>query len=144
MKYLFLFILLFAFSTGEAQIASDSSIVSNKTQTQIDDEHKVFTLSEVAVSYPKGEKSLFKYIDDNINRKTLLENGASKGNYKITIRFIVRMDGSAYDFVAESKNGFGLEDETIRVLKTIQKWEPARQNNRKVYAYYRRPIPLNL
>jgi hypothetical protein len=144
MKYLHFFILLFAFSTSEAQNTSDSSIATDKTQMQIDDEHKVFTHSEIAASYQKGEKKLFKYIEDNINKKTLLENGAPKGDYNVRIRFIVNIDGTAYDFNPESKNGFGLEDETIKVLKTIQKWKPAKQNNRKVYAYYWLTIPLNL
>ena len=84
---------------------------------QADDEHKVFSRPEIAASYTKGEKKLFEYIEDNINKKTVLENGAPKGDYNIKIRFIVGIDGSAYDFIPESKNGFGLEDETIKFLR---------------------------
>ena len=144
MKYLYFLILLFVFFSSKAQTASDTSINSSKAQPQIDEEHKIFTHSEIPVSYPTGEKKLLKYIENNINKKAIVENGAVKNDYTVIIRFIVRQDGTAYNFSPETKNGFGLEDETIRVLKTISQWEPAKQNNRRVYAYYRIKVSLSL
>ena len=142
MRFLQLFIMLFIFSISNAQTNPDTSIVSRSVQT--DDEIKIFTKTEIPASYPKGEKYLFSYIDSNLNKQVLFNNGASKGDYNITIRFIIKKDGSAYDFKPETQSNFGIENEIIRILKTIPKWEPAKQNNRLVYAYYRLKTSMKL
>lgn len=141
MKYLHLFILLFVSSAIYAQNTPDSSVVVDKTK--MEEEERIFTKTEIPVTYPGGEKKLFTYIESNLDKQSIFNAGASKGDYVIMLRFIVRKDSVAYDFFGESLT-YNIEDEIIRILKTITKWNPAKQNGRKVTAYHRMKFSLNL
>jgi periplasmic protein TonB len=139
MKYLHFFILLFISSITYAQNRPDTSRELNNSKVE---DEKTFTKTEIPASYPEGEKELLKYIESNFNKQGLLNDGLTKGEHTMTIRFIVKKDGTAYDFVAETQNKVG--DEIIRILKTIPKWTPAKQNGRIVQAYYRKPFSFSL
>ena len=140
MKYFFLFFTLFISAETYAQNVPSSPHVVDSTQME---EEKIFTKTENPVTYPGGEKKLFTYIESNLDKQSIFSAGASKGNYIIMLRFIVRQDSVAYDFFGESLT-YNIEDEIIRILKTIPKWNPAKQNGRKVTAYYRMKFSLNL
>jgi len=56
------------------------------------------------------------------------------------IGFIVSKDGSISDVVAETKFGYGMEAEAVKIIKKGPKWTPALQNGRNVNAYRRQPI----
>ena len=49
-------------------------------------------------------------------------------------------DGTISDVQAESKHGFGMEAEAVKIIKRGPKWSPALQNGRNVNAYRRQPI----
>ncbi len=49
-------------------------------------------------------------------------------------------DGRIKDATAETKFGFGMEEEAIRVITKSPKWNNAIQMNRPVNAYRRQPI----
>ena len=56
------------------------------------------------------------------------------------VKFIVSKDGSISDVQAESKHGYGMEEEAVKVIRKGPKWTPALQNGRNVNAYRRQPI----
>lgn len=141
MKFMYFFILFLISSTTYAQNKVDSSVEFKMNEPE---REVIFTKTEVPVSYLRGDKELFKFIDSNLNMQTLSGNGAVKGDYEIWIRFIVKKDGTANDFVPESLNKYKIEDEIIRILKTVPKWKPAVQNNHIVNSYYRLHFSLNL
>jgi len=76
-----------------------------------------------------------KFLLRNLRSGTPIDNGAAAGRYDVVIRFVVDVDGSVSDIVALSNNGYGMEEEAIRVLKKAEKWEPAIQNGMHVKAY---------
>ena len=53
---------------------------------------------------------------------------------------VVAKDGTISDVVAETKHGFGMEAEAVKIIKKGPKWTPALQNGRNVNAYHRQPI----
>jgi protein TonB len=64
----------------------------------------------------------------------------ASGTYQVIVKFIVSKDGSISDVQAETKHGFGMEDEAVKIIKRGPKWTPALQNGRNVNAYRRQPI----
>lgn len=140
MKYFHLFFTLIISSQIYAQNIPSGAAVINSTEME---EEKIFTKTENPVTYPGGEKKLFTYIESNLDKQSIINAGASKGDYVIMLRFIVRKDSVAYDFFGESLT-YNIEDEIIRILKTIPKWNPAKQNGRQVTAYHRMKFSLNL
>ena len=105
-----------------------------------DDEGKVFNKVEIEAEYPGGGAAWAKYLRNNLDANTPIDNGAAEGTYTVVVRFIVSKDGSISDVVAETKHGYGMEAEAMKIIKKGPKWTPAQQNGRMVNAYRRQPI----
>lgn len=105
-----------------------------------DDEGKVFNKVEIEAAYPGGTAAWAKYLRNNLDANTPVDNGASEGTYTVIVRFIVSKDGSISDVQAETKHGFGMEAEAMKIIKKGPRWTPAQQNGRYVNAYRRQPI----
>lgn len=105
-----------------------------------DDENKIFNKVEVEAEFPGGQTAWRRYLTNNLNSQTPVENNAGPGTYTVIVRFIVSKDGSISDVTPETKVGYGMEDEAVRIIKKGPKWTPALQNGRNVNAYRRQPI----
>lgn len=82
-----------------------------------DDENKVFNKVEVEASFPGGESAWRRYLQNNLDANTPIDNGAPEGTYSVIVRFIVSRDGSISDVVAETKHGYGMEAEAVKIIK---------------------------
>ncbi len=109
-----------------------------------DDENKVFNKVEVEAEFPGGQTAWRRYLSNNLNAQTPVDNGAAGGNYTVIVRFIVSKDGSISDVNAETKLGYGMEEEAVKIIKKGPKWTPALQNGRNVNAYRRQPITFSV
>ena len=105
-----------------------------------DDENKVFNKVEVEAAFPGGESAWRRYLKNNLDANAPIDNGAPEGTYQVIVRFIVSKDGSISDVAAETKFGYGMEAEAVKIIKKGPKWTPALQNGRNVNAYRRQPI----
>ncbi|HEX5652842.1 MAG TPA: energy transducer TonB [Chitinophagaceae bacterium] len=76
-----------------------------------------------------------KFLLRHLNPEVPAENGAPTGRYTVRIQFVVDKEGNVSDIKALTNIGYGLEEESIRVLRKADKWEPAIQNGYKVKAY---------
>jgi protein TonB len=56
------------------------------------------------------------------------------------VQFIVDKEGNISDVKALTNQGYGMEDEAVRVIKKGPNWTPAQQNGRYVKAYRKQPI----
>ncbi|MEO6550826.1 MAG: energy transducer TonB [Ferruginibacter sp.] len=105
-----------------------------------DDEGKIFLTVQNEAQFPGGPQAWARYLQKNLNGNVPVENNAPNGTYRIIVRFIVSKDGSISDVNAETKFGFGMEDEAVKIIKRGPKWIPAMQNDRNVNAYRRQPV----
>ena len=105
-----------------------------------DDEDKVFTKVENEAQFPGGTAAWVRYLQKNLNANTPVDNGARSGTYQVIVKFIVSKDGSISEVQPETKHGYGMEEEAIKIIKRGPKWTPALQNGRNVNAYRRQPI----
>ena len=104
------------------------------------DEQKIFTKVEVESGYVGGLGAWRRYLQTNLNTDVPGSNRAPKGKYTVIVRFVVAKDGSISDVVAETKHGFGMEKESVRVIINSGKWTPAIHKGRNVNSYKRQPI----
>ena len=109
-----------------------------------DDEDKIFTKVENEAIFPGGQAAWIRFLQNHLNASVPNDNSAPTGTYKVIVKFIVSKDGNISDVQAETKNGYGMEDEAVRVIKTGPKWTPALQNGRHVNAYRRQPITFDV
>ena len=104
------------------------------------DDNKVFVKVEVEPSFPGGAKAWESFLMKNLNPNAAKEKGAKTGFYKVIIRFIVDKNGNVSDIKALSKNGYGMEEDAVRVISNSPKWIPAMQNGKVVTAYKTQPV----
>jgi antitoxin component YwqK of YwqJK toxin-antitoxin module len=121
----------FAGKTGTAKEYDSLGHISIRPLTSTD---------EVEASFPGGAKEFRKFLEQNLNANTPVDNGAPAGIYTVIVKFVVGKDGSISDITAETNHGFGMEKEVIRMIRLSPKWEPAMQHGRKVNAYRRQPV----
>ena len=115
----------------------------------------IYTIVEEDPQFPGGVDSLLAYIRKNQQcPKEMIENGL-KG--RVVVQFVVEKDGSLSDVrivrsIASSfsANGYDSEfvkpiiplvdEEAVRLVKAMPKWEPGRQLEERVRVRYFLPI----
>jgi len=107
---------------------------------KVDDEATIFVRVENEAEFPGGHKAWVRYLQQHLNPNTPFDNGAPNGTYQVIVKFVVSKDGTISDVNGETKFGYGMEEEAIKIIKRGPKWKPALQNGNNVNAYRRQPI----
>lgn len=94
---------------------------------------------EEMASFPGGSVALMQYIKDNVRYPKECQEGAATG--RVIVGFTVNEDGSLSDIKVMRSITPKLDKEAIRVVKSMPKWNPAKQNGKAVKSKY--TIPVN-
>lgn len=87
-----------------------------------------------------GDNAWGNFLRQNLNPTVPVDNGAPVGTYMVVVRFIVNTDGSLSDINAETKHGYGMEEEVLKLIKSSPKWVPAKRLGKNIKAYRRQPV----
>jgi hypothetical protein len=115
-------------------------IPSGFAQVGVPVDSAAFTKVDVEAEFPGGQPGWNKFLQKNLNADIPVDNDAPAGKYTVLVRFVVSKDGSITDIKALTKNGYGLEEEVIRIIEKSGKWTPAIVNGKAVNAYRKQPI----
>ena len=63
---------------------------------------------------------------------------------RVVVKFIVEKDGSISNVEVNRSVDPDLDNEAMRVIKNMPKWNPAKQNGTEVRAYYYVPVAFRL
>jgi protein TonB len=89
-----------------------------------------------------GEEALIKFLQDNIHYK---ESAKSAGiNGRVYASFIVNSKGEIEAIKIIHGLGYGLDEEVIRVLNLMPKWEPGYYHGAAVSTIFNIPIAFNV
>ncbi len=118
------------------------SIYNSKTDEKIieNQDNLVFQKVDIQASFPGGAAAWRNYLLKKLDVKVPINNKAPEGAYTVIVRFIVNRDGTISDVTAETKNGYGMEQEAIKVIENGPKWKPGIQNGNEVTSVRRQPI----
>lgn len=73
------------------------------------------------------------------------EEAKAKGiEGRVIVTFIVERDGSITNIEVAKSVDTSLDAEAIRVIKSMPKWKPGRENNTKVRCKYTLPVTFRL
>ncbi|MFA6260034.1 MAG: TonB family protein [Bacteroidia bacterium] len=97
-----------------------------------------------AEQMPEFNGDLYKYLGDNIKYPTVARENGIEG--QVVMQFVVGKDGKIDEksIVIVKKVGWGLEEEAIRVVKSMPHWKPGKQNGNPVYVKCTLPIRFKL
>ena len=85
---------------------------------------------------------MMQYIKDNVRYPKECQEGAATG--RVIVGFTVNEDGSLSDIKVMRSITPKLDKEAIRVVKSMPKWNPAKQNGKAVKTKYTVPVTFRL
>lgn len=80
--------------------------------------------------FPGGDKALKRFLDRNLRYPQAAEENGIQGI--VIVRFVVRPDGSITDINVVVPVDRMLDEEAVRVIKSMPKWVPGMQNGHAV------------
>ena len=106
------------------------------------EEYKVFEVVEQMPSFPGGDVALMQYLSKNIKYPPVAEEMGIQG--RVICTFVVERDGSVSDIRIAKSVDPSLDKEAIRVVSSMPKWIPGRQNGQMVRVKYTLPVTFRL
>ncbi|OQY05119.1 MAG: hypothetical protein B6I20_01835 [Bacteroidetes bacterium 4572_117] len=113
-----------------------------KKTMAISEKDTVFFVVENMPQFPGGEEGLRNYIAQNVKYPEYARVNGIEG--KIYVRFVVTKTGDVDHVTIARGVDSILDNEALRVVKTLPKWMPAEQSGKKVNVWYTVPINFSL
>lgn len=103
---------------------------------------KIFSFVEESPEFPGGEEKLMKFLTTNLKYPQIARENAVEGN--VYVKFIIEKDGSITNIQVARGIGYGCDQEAVRVVKTMPKWEPGKQRGTPVRSRFILPFKFKL
>ncbi len=103
---------------------------------------KVFTVVEKMPSYPGGDEARIKFLVENMVYPTEAKEKNIQGTVYVT--FIVAADGAITNVKVLRGIGLACDEEAVRVVKMMPKWNPGKQDGKNVSVQFNLPIKFKL
>ena len=124
---LMMLVLFFSFTTSTAQTKKNDM---------------VFDVVEVMPQFPGGQIAMLKYIMENMKYPEQAMKEGIQG--RVAVRFIVEKDGSISDVKPILSVHPLLNKEAVRVVESMPKWTPGKQNGKPVRVRFNVPVMFKL
>ncbi|GAP42085.1 protein containing TonB family C-terminal domain [Lentimicrobium saccharophilum] len=105
-------------------------------------EAEIFMVVEDAPSFPGGDEARIRFLQQNIKYPQMARESSIQGTVYVT--FVVERDGSVTDVRVLRGIGGGCDEEAIRVIKAMPKWNPGKQRGKPVRVQFNMPIKFTL
>ena len=92
--------------------------------------------------FPGGTEKLFDFLQENMHYPEIAEENGVQG--RVVVTFVVEADGSISETKVVKSVDPSLDEEAIRVVKLLPKWNPAMLNGKPVRSKYSLPITFRL
>lgn len=94
-------------------------------------------------TYPGGDNAMMKFLASNVRYPSQAVNNGLKGT--VFVQFNINPDGAISDVTTVNKEiGGGLEEEAMRVVKNMPKWNPGKDKGEAVRVRFVLPIHFTL
>lgn len=124
------------------QVLTSHAAIATEPVKPKEEENKVFDVVEQMPSYPGGMGALMQYLSSHIKYPVIAEENGIQG--RVICTFVVERDGSITDVRIAKSVDPSLDKEAIRVVSSMPKWVPGRQNGSAVRVKYTLPVTFRL
>ena len=121
-------------------IMTTLSINAQSEETLV--EEKVSDVVEEMPQFPGGPSALFEYLSKNIQYPEAAKKNGIQG--RVLVSFIVEKDGAISNAKVVKTVESSLDKEALRVVTTMPKWVPGKQNGEPVRVKYTAPLTFRL
>ena len=108
----------------------------------VGNDETVYRSVEQMPKFPGGEAALMKYLQDHVKYPPEAAKNNVQGH--VIVQFVVNKDGSIGEVKVVRSLEENLDKEAIRVIKTLPKFTPGRQDGKAVSVWYTLPVPFKL
>ena len=120
------------------QRVADEPVKEDKPEV----ENKVFDVVEQMPSFPGGSDALKQYLSNNVKYPVVAQENGVQG--RVVVSFVVERDGSITDVKVVRSVDPSLDREASRVVSSMPKWIPGKQNGSPVRVKYNVPVSFKL
>ena len=124
------------------QTAVNEVIVEKPVETPKEVKQEIFTAVEQMPQFPGGDAALMKYLSSHINYPPMAAENNVQG--KVILQFVVGTDGRVGEVKIARSVDKDLDKEAMRVVKSLPKFIPGRQNGQAVPVWYTLPVSFKL
>jgi len=125
----------------ESETFTPPTVVAPKV---VEKEDEILTFVAEEASFPGGAAEMMRYLSKNIKYPEVAIQAGIQG--KVNLRFVVGKDGSIEN-VTLTKGVPGCPEcdkEAIRVVRSMPKWKPAKNDGKVVKSYFNLPVTFKL
>lgn len=151
MKHLLTSLLVVFFLAGNAQQkehknmegkADEKAITTTVTPSA--NENEIYTVVDEAPEFQGGMPKLYEFIIKNFKYPQKEREAGIQG--RVFVRFVIEKDGSIgnTEVLKGVKDASALDDEAVRVVKSLPSWKPGKVAGKAVRTYYNLPISIKL
>ena len=124
------------------QTAVNEVVVEKPVETPKEVTQEVFTSVEQMPQFPGGDEALMKFLSSHINYPPMAAENNVQG--KVILQFVVGKDGRVGEVKIARSVDKDLDKEAMRVVKSLPKFIPGRQNGQAVPVWYSLPVSFKL
>lgn len=103
---------------------------------------KPFQVAEVMPTFPGGDRELMAYLNKNLKYPVIAAEQGIQG--RVVLRFVVGKDGEISSIEVQRSLEASCDKEAIRVVKSMPRWIPGKQNGKAVPVYFSLPVRFQL
>jgi protein TonB len=123
-------------------IVTENVVYTEKVDSVVPVEEKPRILVEEMPEFPGGIPALLKYVGDNLVYPAEAQELNMQG--KVTLRFVVNRDGSVDRIEVMKGVDPLLDNEAVRVVKTLPKFKPGKQQGVPVPVWFSLPVVFQI
>lgn len=111
-------------------------------EAEAEDPNKIYDKVEVMPEYPGGAVAFMRYLAQNVKYPTVAQENGTQGI--VVVQFVVDADGSVTNAHVTTSVDPYLDEEALRVIKSMPRWTPGKLNGKPVRVKYTTPIKFRL
>ena len=130
----------------DAEVSQDEVIEEYFAPAEIEEEKiveaEIFKVVEVMPEFPGGAAKMMEYIQKNMKYPMMARESDIQG--RVFVNFVVEPDGSISNVAVIRGIGGGCDEEAVRVVESMPKWNPGKQRGTAVRCAFTVPIIFKL
>ena len=124
------------------EVLKAKEVIAQPEPPKHEEESKVFDVVEQMPSFPGGASALMEYLHDHVKYPVVAQENGVQG--RVVVSFIVEKDGSITDVRVVRSVDPSLDREAARVVSSMPRWTPGKQNGSAVRVKYNVPVMFKL
>ena len=117
-------------------------VVEPEPEVKKPEPEQIFVAVEQPAEFPGGAAAMMKWLSNNIRYPESAQQNGISG--RVVVKFVVEKDGSIGNPTIVKGVDRDLDQEALRVVKRMPKWQPGKNNGQPVRSYFNLPVTFRL